>query len=91
MRRIVWLFFIFSIIEAIRIYINSVSNGLNNSTPTFSSYLIGTTIGTFFSILGNYAGGVLTIYDNYIMAIVPGITYALLFVFYFYWKGHYFG
>jgi Na+/H+-dicarboxylate symporter len=51
--------------------------------PTFSTYLITTTV-------GNYNGkGILSEYDNYIMAIVPGITFFALLVFYLLWKGHY--
>lgn len=41
--------------------------------------------------LGNYAGDVLTGYDNYIMAIVPGAIYFIFLIFYFFWKAHYFG
>lgn len=45
MRRIVWLLFVLSLIEGVRIYINSKSNGLAKYTPTFSTYLITTTLG----------------------------------------------
>lgn len=48
MRRIVWLLFVLSLIEGVRIYINAQSNGLAKYTPTFSTYLITTTLGRFF-------------------------------------------
>jgi hypothetical protein len=67
----------------VRIYINLGSNGLAKYAPTFSTYLITTT-------LGNYNGkGILSEYDNYIMAIVPGVTFFALLVFYLLWKCHY--
>ena len=92
MRRIAWLFFVFSLLEGIRIYINVISNGLSSFTPTFSTYLINTTLGKknfIFYILGNYNGNVLTQYDNYIMAIIPGVIYVALLLFFFIWKCHY--
>lgn len=93
MRRIVWLLFVLTLIEGVRIYINVKSNGLAKYTPTFSTYMITTTLGTFWlSFLGNYNGaGVLSEYDNYIMAIVPGVSFLALLLFYFIWKAHYTG
>jgi len=85
MRRIVWLLFVLSLIEGVRVYINAGSNGLAKYTPTFSTYLITTT-------LGNYNGkGVLSEYDNYIMAIIPGVTFLAFLIFYLLWKAHYNG
>jgi hypothetical protein len=41
---------------------------------------------------GNYNGsGILTPYDNYIMAIIPGVTFLGLLIFYLLWKAHYNG
>ena len=40
--------FVLSIVEAVRIYINAKSDGLAKYTPTFSTYLITTTLGTLF-------------------------------------------
>lgn len=83
MRRIVWLFFVLSLLEGVRIYINLSSDGLAMYTPTFSTYMITTT-------LGNYNGnGVLSDYDNYIMAIIPGVTFFAFLIFYLLWKSHY--
>jgi hypothetical protein len=60
-----------------------MSKGMAKYTPTFSTYLITTT-------LGNYSGkGILSDYDNYIMAIVPGVTFFAFLVFYLLWKAHY--
>jgi hypothetical protein len=68
------------------------STGLAKYTPTFSTYLITTTLGIFIVIQGNYNGkGVLSDYDNYIMAIVPGVTFFAFLVFYLLWKSHYNG
>lgn len=47
MRRTVWLFFLLSLLECLRIYINAGSSGLSKYTPTFSTYLITTTLGIF--------------------------------------------
>jgi hypothetical protein len=59
------------------------NNGLAEYASTFSTYLITTT-------LGNYNGkGILSEYDDYIMAIVPGITFFAMLVFYLLWKCHY--
>lgn len=91
MRRISWIFFLFSLLEGLRIYINQSSHGLSDYSITFSTYLINTTIGNIFIYLGNYAGNVLTGYDNYIMAIAPGAIYFVFILFYFFWKAHYFG
>lgn len=42
--------------------------------------------------IGNYNGaGVLSEYDNYIMAIIPGVSFFALLLFYFIWKAHYAG
>ena len=41
--------------------------------------------------MGNYNGNVLTKYDNYIMAIIPGVSLCLLLIFYLFWKAHYYG
>lgn len=91
MRRITWLFFILSLFEAVRIYINLKSQGLAKYTPTFSTYLITTTLGRNHLKLGNYNGTVLSDYDNYIMAIVPAVSFFSLLVFYLFWKAHYAG
>lgn len=41
---------------------------------------------------GNYNGkGVLSEYDNYIMAIIPGVTFLAFLIFYLLWKAHYNG
>jgi len=68
-----------------------MSSGLAKYTPTFSTYLITTTLGRNQIYLGNYSGNVVTIYDDYIMAIVPGVTFLALFIFYLLWKAHYSG
>ena len=63
-----------------------------NFTPTFSTYLITTTLGKILFYQGNYNGeGVLSDYDNYIMAIIPGVTFLALLIFYLLWKTHYNG
>ena len=45
MRRICWLFFFLSLIEGVRIFVNSKSSGLSDYSVSFSTYLIPTTLG----------------------------------------------
>lgn len=51
---------------------------------SFSTYLIRATI-------GNYSENRFTAYDGYIVTIAPAVSYLGLLLFYFIWKGHYFG
>ena len=82
-RRIVWLFLVLSIMEAITIYINVRGSGLTDYKGSFGTYLVATTI-------GNYSGSVLTSgYDAYIQTIVPCAVYLVFFLFYLWWKCHY--
>ena len=82
-RRLMWLFFILTLVQGITIYINWLGTGMSNYTPSFSTYLIRATI-------GNFSGNVLTKYDTWIVAIAPGVSYVALMLFYFVWKAHYF-
>lgn len=45
-RRTTWLFFLFTIFVALTIYINWLGTGMGNYSPSFSTYLIKSTIGT---------------------------------------------
>jgi hypothetical protein len=85
-----WLFFIMSLLEGIRIYLCVKSSGLSSYSSSFSTYLISTTLGTSISYAGNYSGNILTAYDSWIMSIIPGVNFLIIFIFYLIWKGHYF-
>ncbi len=91
MRRITWLFFILSLIEGIRIYINSKVAVWQN-IPLLFLHILLQQRWVFFSIyLGNYNGTIISDYDNYVMSIIPGVTYFALLIFYLFWKAHYAG
>jgi hypothetical protein len=45
-RRMTWLFFVFTLLTAFTIYINWNGTGMSNYSPSFSTYLIKSTIGT---------------------------------------------
>jgi hypothetical protein len=73
-----------SLIQGITIYINALGSGLSSYSSSFSTYLIVTT-------LGNYSKNMLTVYDGFIVTIVPAVNFLAMFLFYFIWKAHYFG
>lgn len=45
-RRVTWLFFVYTLLVGITIYINWLGTGMGNYSPSFSTYLIKSTIGT---------------------------------------------
>lgn len=79
-----WLFFVLSLLEVVRIYVDYRCNGLQEYSETFSTYLIKST-------LGNYDATyhISPKYDTYIMTIIPCLTYFIFFLFYLCWKKHY--
>ena len=48
LRRIVWLFFVYLLIEAIVIYIDWIGDGMKSYSESFSTFLIKATIGKFY-------------------------------------------
>jgi hypothetical protein len=81
-RRIVWLFFFFSFLVILNLYLNVKGMGLVEILGSFSSFLVITT-------LGNYDRLVLTFNDYYIQVLMPFFIYFFFFVFYIYWKTSY--
>jgi hypothetical protein len=43
----------------------------------------------FQSTLGNYSGNVLTEFDAYFQAAIPGVVFLAFFIFYLIWVAHY--
>ena len=82
MRRVMWLFFILSLLHIIVLIINYKGKGLDSYSESFSTYLIRST-------LGNFSGNVLTSFDIYWTVFVPWAGYIAIFIFYVIWKLHY--
>jgi hypothetical protein len=74
----------------ITIYINWLGTGMSSYSPSFSTYLIKSTMGTLLANLGNYSLNKLTAYDGYIVTIIPAFNLLMMFFFYLCWKAHFY-
>jgi hypothetical protein len=82
-RRVTWLFFFFTLLVAVTIYINWKGSGMNAYSPSFSNYLIRSTV-------GNYSKNKWTGIDGYLVTIIPAFNFLIMFLFYLCWKAHFF-
>jgi hypothetical protein len=81
-RRMVWLFFVLSLLVTLMIIINFKGTGLENYGTSISAYL-------FQSTLGNYNGTVLSDFDAYLQASFAGTVFLAFFIFFLIWVSHY--
>ena len=51
--------------------------------PSFSNYLIRSTV-------GNYSKNMWTAIDGYLVTIIPAVNFLIMFLFYLCWKTHFF-